>query len=329
MNTGYSSFKIIIYFQDRYPDQEYQVDANVNDAQYQIEEQPPGMIQKSDTINSTTMFVNPNHVHTSTASHPGFADQGNSHQVHLAQGIKRRHSECEEGAVQVVVVRGGHDQPDLIFPEDLDPNNIMEEIPLGGEADSRRIQETRHHHSVRMPSLQHADTLKIPFEAVLSEGQHQPKIEICQDSNQSWSFDPKFDGQVASPQPSPTGPELSSVDYPGQYQFDVKFSQLSRQAKNKHWDYSDTLKKLFIDMNKWVQAEFRVGPAPPGGLYIRAIPVYAEASHIREPVKRCPNHASAADPTNQPPESAHPTHLIRLVSALASGSALTKPIAQA
>ena len=50
-------------------------------------------------------------------------------------------------------------------------------------------------------------------------------------------------------------------------------------------------------------------PPPSEGLYIRAVPVYADASDLRTPVKRCPNHSRAEDPTNT--EFSFPLHLIR------------------
>ena len=53
---------------------------------------------------------------------------------------------------------------------------------------------------------------------------------------------------------SPTCSNPSVEDYPGHFMFDVIFPKQSTfNAKNKHWDYSHTLKKLFIDMNKLVQ----------------------------------------------------------------------------
>merc|ERR1712013_133715 len=266
--------------------------------------------------NSTTIFINPNDVHSSQQQQEempgGSGRQGRTSE----QGVKRRYSECGEGdssagGVKVVVVRPGqqedqqhvyhhqqhqqHQQPDeqLMFPDD------MEEIPLGGSAEQHHV------------SLAKQDTLRIPFETVLNEGQ-QPKMEMG-DSRDSWtSSSIMVPVASAAAQPSPTGKDPSTADYPGAYQFDIRFSQMSRQGKNKHWDYSTALRKLYIDMNKLVQAEFRVGPTPPEGLWIRALPIYAEAGHIREPVRRCPNHASASDPTNQPPEHGNPTHLIRM-----------------
>lgn len=52
-------------------------------------------------------------------------------------------------------------------------------------------------------------------------------------------------------------------------------------------------------MNKPVQAMFNVGPNPPEGLFIRALPLYAVAGHIQQPVTRCPNHASIEDSSNR------------------------------
>ena len=79
--------------------------------------------------------------------------------------------------------------------------------------------------------------------------------------------------------PRPTSSNPSMDDWPGSHMFDVSFTKWSQGTRNKHWDYSAQLKKLFIDMNKWVQVEFRVGASiSPGELYIRALPVYCDAS---------------------------------------------------
>ena len=115
------------------------------------------MIQKSDTINSTTVFINPNDVHSPQQQEdvPGGSGQQHQQEQGGQQGVKRRYSECEaegSGGVKVVVVRPGQQeeqqhmyQPDqqLIFPED------MEEIPLGGSAEQHHV------------SLAKQDTLRI------------------------------------------------------------------------------------------------------------------------------------------------------------------------
>jgi hypothetical protein len=59
------------------------------------------------------------------------------------------------------------------------------------------------------------------------------------------------------------------------------------------------LKKLFVDMNKYVLGTFNVGPNPPEGLLIRALPVFAVPGFFTCAVRRCPNHASSEDPSNK------------------------------
>lgn len=51
-------------------------------------------------------------------------------------------------------------------------------------------------------------------------------------------------------------------------------------------------------MNKYVLGRFNIGPNPPEGLIVRAVPIYAVAGFFTSPVKRCPNHASLDDPSN-------------------------------
>jgi len=97
----------------------------------------------------------------------------------------------------------------------------------------------------------------------------------------------------------PTSANPCTDDYPGEYQFRVSFVTMSATNKNKYWDYSSMLNKLYIDMNKFVNASFSVGPSPPDGLLIRALPIYAQAGFFTSPVKRCPNHAAPDDHTNK------------------------------
>lgn len=253
------------------------------------EEPPPGLLQsnRTDSINSTTVFVNPNDIQPRNSHRysgidlsdhiPVSAEEMHYQQPQLvvqsqplqaASGTKRRNSDSEsqqrETKVIVVSSDGSIQREDLIFTEELD-------IPVD-----------------RSPST---------------------KLEYNQDSNHSWTSSiPEH--QLSGPHPSPTGDDPSTVNYLGHYLYEVMFSKLSQGSKNKHWDYSSQLKKLYIDMNKWVQVEFRVGSNPPEGLFIRALPIYAEASHIRDPVKRCPNHASSTDPTNV--NCYYPHHLIRM-----------------
>ena len=131
-----------------------------------------------------------------------------------------------------------------------------------------------------------------------------------QDSRLSWTQEPVVLNQPGNQFPSQTCLDPSISQWPGQFMFDVAFTQLSLNTKNKSWQYSKRLKKLFIGMNKLVQTEFCVGASLPEGMYIRALPIYAVSSHVRNPVIRCPNHALTNDPTNQ--NFPFPQHLIRV-----------------
>lgn len=110
--------------------------------------------------------------------------------------------------------------------------------------------------------------------------------------------------------PSATCSNPSLEHYPGQYDFQSIFTKLSESSKNRHWDYSPLLSKLYIDMNKWVQVEFHVGTSPQPGLTIRLLPIFSDANYITQPVKRCPNHAELSDPTNE--NFPYTKHLIRV-----------------
>lgn len=80
-------------------------------------------------------------------------------------------------------------------------------------------------------------------------------------------------------------------------------------VKNRQWEYSSKLRKLYSNMDHWVQVDFRIGANPPNNLSIRTLPIFSDAAFSREPVKRCPNHTSFSDPSNA--EFGHPSHLIR------------------
>ena len=101
-----------------------------------------------------------------------------------------------------------------------------------------------------------------------------------------------------SDQPIATCSNPSIDNWPGHFMFDVIFNTTNCKIKNKHWDFSSALKKLFIDINRPVEAEFKVGSRVPPDMFIRVLPVYSDATNCRIPVVRCPNHASPAESTN-------------------------------
>lgn len=64
-----------------------------------------------------------------------------------------------------------------------------------------------------------------------------------------------------------------------------------------HRQYSTTLKKLYIDINKVVCVQFKLKQPAAGNinsskenLMLRALPVYSAPEFLQEPVCRCPVH---------------------------------------
>ena len=106
--------------------------------------------------------------------------------------------------------------------------------------------------------------------------------------------------------PTATSSQPRLENNPGLYGFSASFRQLEQSARNKHWEFSPQLNKLFIDLDRWVMVEFTA----PVGFFIRALPVFSLPSDISQPVKRCPGHAAPSDKTNK--NFPYPDHLIRV-----------------
>ena len=116
----------------------------------------------------------------------------------------------------------------------------------------------------------------------------------------------------APPASSATSANPAMTSWTGAHGFNFSFEKLTENAKNKSWDYSPKLNKLFIDMGKDVMACFTVGSQPQEGLFIRMLPIYAVAANLKDPVVRCPNHAAPDDPSNKDINLEFRHHLIRL-----------------
>ena len=58
------------------------------------------------------------------------------------------------------------------------------------------------------------------------------------------------------------------------------------------------------------KVEFKVGQSITNDLFIRILPVFSDAANCREPVKRCPKHASPTDQSNV--NFDYPNHLVRV-----------------
>jgi len=276
------------------------------------EELPPslGAGGRSETINSHTAYASLSEIQPrNTYNYTGItvADLENNsfiqqqtqgggeitlEDVEAVTGVKRQHEHEAERLNQckvIIVDSSGNTTEEFTATEDAFSDPFEVEIPLGGSAETvaqdykPRVVWTQPQGQSLASSVSGVTMVKVP--------EHQMV--------------------AASDMPRPTSLNPSTDDWPGHHMFDVSFTKWSQGAKNKHWDYSSQLKKLFIDMNRWVQVEFRVGASiSPGDLYIRALPIYCDASSVREAVKRCPNHASPSDQTNA--NFSHPLHLIRL-----------------
>ncbi|XP_040572329.1 cellular tumor antigen p53 isoform X1 [Lepeophtheirus salmonis] len=104
----------------------------------------------------------------------------------------------------------------------------------------------------------------------------------------------------------------STEQFPGEYGFHCVFEKLNSNYKNKFWEFSQKLNKLYIEFNKNIQICFKLKPGKDcSDLFVRAMVVYAEEASVKEPVLRCPTHSSHDHETNLnfPPE--YIQHIIR------------------
>ncbi|CAL1547067.1 unnamed protein product [Lymnaea stagnalis] len=124
-----------------------------------------------------------------------------------------------------------------------------------------------------------------------------------------------YDDAITSPysphnsitSPMPTVP--SNTDYPGEYGFEISFSQPSKETKSTTWTYSDSLKKLYVRMATTCPVRFKTRSQAPFNSLIRAMPIYMKPEHVQEVVKRCPNHAVSTENNNE--KHPAPSHLVR------------------
>lgn len=108
------------------------------------------------------------------------------------------------------------------------------------------------------------------------------------------------------PPPATVVPSIS--DYPGEYDFQLRFNQ-SSTAKSATSTYSQLLNKLYCQLAKTCPVDVLVGREPPKGAMLRATAIYKKSEHVSEVVIRCPHHQSVAENNEG---VSHRSHLIRV-----------------
>lgn len=108
------------------------------------------------------------------------------------------------------------------------------------------------------------------------------------------------------PPPATVVPSIS--DYPGEYDFQLRFNQ-SSTTKSATSTYSQLLNKLYCQLAKTCPVDVLVGREPPQGAMLRATAIYKKSEHVSEVVIRCPHHQSVAENNEG---VSHCSHLIRV-----------------
>jgi len=321
--------------------------ANMPDPNEQEPPPPPAGLfnSRTDSINSSTVFVNPNLIQPPNSHRYSGATVDQQHQQLQQQQQQQQQQQPQQQQQQpqqqqqqhVIVHPHGGQEFLHASAEDMHSQQHTSIISLDTEHGRRRfsvsesggdiiltdetngslnnrfgmdedIADNSNHSSLQDNQVQYMTVGQHSATSGPHQGEQTQQVRKVEVPWQTeFNFQPFT--QLQSIEPSPTGVDVSSQDYPGVHHFQVDFTKPTTSFKNKHWDYSHKLKKLFIDMNKLVQVEFRIGSSPPPNLLIRTLPVFSEASSIREPVKRCPNHSIFSDATNA--DFAQTDHLIR------------------
>ena len=96
-------------------------------------------------------------------------------------------------------------------------------------------------------------------------------------------------------------------EFPGCYNF--QFS-LANQDSSKHWVYSPTLRKVFINMEETLPLRFKWEP-PLDGLRLRTAMVFSLDQYASDPVRRCHNHMATNNTNNRDVDPRLIKHVVR------------------
>ncbi|XP_076759707.1 p53 isoform X1 [Xylocopa sonorina] len=96
-------------------------------------------------------------------------------------------------------------------------------------------------------------------------------------------------------------------EFAGHYNFQVS---LANQDSSKHWVYSQTLKKVFINMEETLPLRFKWEP-PEDGFVLRTAMVFSLDQYASDPVRRCHNHMAPNNPCNRDVEPRVIKHVVR------------------
>ncbi|XP_043481431.1 cellular tumor antigen p53 [Leptopilina heterotoma] len=98
-------------------------------------------------------------------------------------------------------------------------------------------------------------------------------------------------------------------EFPGQFDFQL---MLNQQASSKHWIYSQSLAKVFINMDEVLPLRFKWEP-PVNGLFLRTQMVYVLEQYRSDPVLRCHNHMAMPCKSNFDSHHVTNRHVFRCV----------------
>lgn len=98
----------------------------------------------------------------------------------------------------------------------------------------------------------------------------------------------------------------------GQYGFCISFGPQEKPTKSTAWTYSEMKDKLYVNMGAACPVRFYTTHSPPAGSVLRAMAVFTKPEYVKDVVKRCLNHSSPSDITNE--NHPAPDHLVRCES---------------